>query len=127
MGFSGPATGVSHLGPRGLKCQKESEMSARGLSAPGAQKVQNGVENKSKFDCFSTILILFRLRFGLFGPPGQRGPGHSFRTLFATLGRKGPNDPCSARRARDTPVNGQRALSEVPRKTELETANLSEP
>ena len=44
--------------------------------------------------------LRFRLRFGLFGPPRPRGPGNSFRTLLATLGPKGPNDPCS--RARES-------------------------
>ena len=44
------------------------------------------------------ILTRFRLRFGLFGPPLLRGSGNSFQTLFATLGLKGPNDPCSRAR-----------------------------
>ena len=33
-----------HLGPSGLKCRKESNMTSRGLSVPGAQEVPNRVE-----------------------------------------------------------------------------------
>ena len=43
-------------------------------------------------------MTLFRLRFELFGPRGREGPGTHFRTLFATLGPKGPNDPCSGQK-----------------------------
>ena len=45
-------------------------------------------------------MTLFRLRLALFGPRSREGPGSHFRTLFATFGPKGPNDPCS--RARDS-------------------------
>ena len=56
------------LGPSGPKWQKESEfqMSSQGLSALGAQKVLNGVENKS------TILATFRLCLDFLGPEAPR-------------------------------------------------------
>ena len=57
-----------HSGP---KWQKESEMSSRGLSAPGALKV-----NESKANIFQPFLIVFRLHFGLLGPPVPRGSGN---------------------------------------------------
>ena len=74
-------------------------MSSRGLSAPGAQKVKKESKKSQNswkivdFDSFSTPLWTF-------WAPGSRGPGNSFRTLLATLGPKGPNDPCS--RARES-------------------------
>ena len=44
------------------------------------------------------MLTRFRLRFGLLGALRLRGPGTHFRTQFATLGPKGPNDPCSGQK-----------------------------
>ena len=79
-----------HLAPLGPKCRKESETSSRGLSAPRAQKVPNGVGKESKQLKKKSILTRFRLRLGLFGPPEPRGSQNSFRTLFATLGHFGP-------------------------------------
>ena len=45
----------------------------------------------SQMNYFATILALFRLRFGLFGPQ-PKGPENSFLPSFATSGLKGPND-----------------------------------
>ena len=58
------------------------------------------VSDLLKIDYFSTILTLFRLRFGLLGPRGREGPGTHFeiRTLFATFGPKGPSDRCSGQK-----------------------------
>ena len=73
-----------------------------GLSATGAQKVQNGVENES----MSTIFRLFRLFFGCFGrfgPPRAKAERRQelisdfFLPLWA--GGPGPNDPCSGQQS----------------------------
>ena len=106
-----------HLGPSGPKWQRESEMSSRGLSAWGAQKVQNGVKKESRSTVFLTILTiltLFRLRFGLFGPLRPRGAGTHF----------GLSLPLWARRAQMTPVAGPenpKMLCVSPRKSTCET------
>ena len=67
-----------HLGPSGPKWQRESEISSRGLSATGAQKVQKKKSKKSQnswkivgFDSFSTPFWTFWVS------PGPRGPGAS--------------------------------------------------
>ena len=73
-------------------------MSSWALSAPGVQKVQNGVENEPNSTIFhSTIVTLFRLRFGLFGTLAERLQEHIF-ALFL---------PLWARRAQITPVAGK--------------------
>ena len=68
--------------PRVWESRKKSENESPGPLGAGAQKApKNGVENESKqlkivdFDSFSTR---FRIRFGLFGTPGPRGPRDSF-------------------------------------------------
>ena len=81
-----------HLGPSGRKLQIESEKGFPGPPGPEAQKVQNGVEKESK----STIFQLFWLF--LDSVLDFLGPGALFRTLFATFGPKGPNDPCSGQK-----------------------------
>ena len=53
--------------------------------------------SKSKATIFNH-LDSFGLGFGLFGTPGAERSGNSFRTLLATLGAKGPNDPCSGQK-----------------------------
>ena len=69
-------------------------MSSQAASSP--KKVPNRVEKSQRrlffnyFDSFSTPFWTF---LGL--EAGPRGPGIHFPTLFATLGPKGPNDPCS--------------------------------
>ena len=77
---------------RAQSCKESRKMSSQALSAPGSKKSRT--ESK-RVNYFSTILTLFRLRFGLFGPWGRQGPGTHFPTLVVTLGPKGPNDPCS--------------------------------
>ena len=83
--------------PCGPKVTSKSKNEFPGLSASGPKNVQNGGE-RVKIDYFSTILTLFRLCFGLFCALKPRGPGTHLPTLFATLGPKGPNDPCSRSR-----------------------------
>ena len=78
-------------------------MSSWRLSAPGAQKVLNGVENRVKI--VEELSILTPL--WTFGPLGPRGPGNSFRTLFATLDPKDPNDRCSRQFASGTDMTGR--------------------
>ena len=86
------------FGPFGSKVAKKVRNEFPGPLSPGGPKSWKQSRKRLKIDYLSTILTLFRLCFGLFGPPGPRGPGNSFRTLFATLGPKGPNDPCSRAR-----------------------------
>ena len=89
-----PATGVIWA-LRAQSRKKVLKMSPWALSAPGVQKVQNGVENESK----STIFQLFRLVFDSvldFLGPGSRGPGDSFSDVFSDFGPEGPKaEPCS--------------------------------
>ena len=88
-----PATGVIWA-LRAPKWQKESEMSSRRLSAPEAQKVQNGVGEKVKMVEKELILTRFRLRFALLGPHTREAPGTHFGFFL----------PLWARRAQMTPV-----------------------
>ena len=81
-----------HLGP---KVEKKSENESPGPLGPGGPKSPNQSRKRVKIVKKESILTRFRLRFGLCGPPGPRGPGDSFSDFFSTLGPKGPNDPCS--------------------------------
>ena len=80
------------MGPSGPKWKRESEMSSRGLSASGVQKVPNGVENESKstlfqlFDTFSTPFWTF------LAPRSQEALG----------AQKGPKDPCTGQKFSQT-------------------------
>ena len=58
---------------------------------PGAQKVQNGVENKINY--FSTVLTHFRLSFGLFGTPEPQRPQGLIFDFFFDFGPEGPKGP----------------------------------
>ena len=75
-------------------------MISLGLPAlgPKKSKTESKKKKKAKIDCFSTILTLFRLRFGLFWPPGPGGPGKSFLDSFSNVAPEGPNDPCSGQK-----------------------------
>ena len=73
----------------------------------------------------SSILTLFRLRFGLFGPWGREGPGTHFLTLLATLGPKCPNDPCS--RPRESKGQDGFGSPEGPERHDLNTARQKLP
>ena len=81
------------FGPFGPKVANRVRKWVPGPSRPRGPKSPKRSRKRVKIDYFSTILTLFRLRFGLFGPRGREGPGTHFRTLFATFGPKGPNDP----------------------------------
>ena len=82
------------FGPFGPKVANRVRKWVPGPSQPRGPKSPKQSRKRVKIDYFSTILTLFRLSFGLFGPWGREGPGTHFRTLFATFGPKGPNDPC---------------------------------
>ena len=86
------------FGPFGPKVANRVRKWVPGPSRPRGPKSPKRSRKRVKIDYFSTILTLFRLRFGLFGPWGRKGPGTHFRTLFATFGPKGPNDPCSGQK-----------------------------
>ena len=86
------------FGPFGPKVANRVRKRVPRTSRPRGPKSPKRSRKRVKIDCFSTILALFRLRFGLFGPGGREGPGTRFRTLFATFGPKGPNDPCSGQK-----------------------------
>ena len=88
------------FGPFGPKVANRVRKWVPGPSRPRGPKSPKRSRKRVKIDYFSTILTLFRLRFGLFGRWGRDSLGTHFRTLFATFGPKGPNDPCS--RARDS-------------------------
>ena len=83
------------FGPFGLEVEKKSENESLGPLGPGGPKSPKRSRERVKIDYSSTISTRFRLRFGLFGAPGSRGPGDSCSDFFLTLGPKGPNDPCS--------------------------------
>ena len=83
------------FGPFRPKVGKRVQKWVPGASRPRGPKSRKRSRKRVKIDCFSTILTLFRLRFRLFGPRGREAPGTHFRTLFPTLGPKGPNDLCS--------------------------------
>ena len=100
LGIPGPATGVIWA-LRAESCKQSSKMGSRALPAPRPKKSRTE-SKKSQNRQFLSILTLFRLRFGLFGPRGREGPGTHFRTLFATFGPKGPNDPCSGQKFSQT-------------------------
>ena len=86
------------FGPFGPKVANRVRKWVPGPSRPRGPKSAKRSRKRVKIDYFSTILTLFRLGFGLFGPQGRKGPGTHFRTLFATFGPKGPNDPCSGQK-----------------------------
>ena len=88
------------FGPFGPKVAKRVRNEFPGPLGPGSPKSPKRSRKRVKIVEKLSILTRFRLCFGLFGPPGPRGPGNLFRTLFATLGSKSPNDPCS--RARES-------------------------
>ena len=87
-----------HLGLSGRKLQMEFEKWVPGPSRCRGPKSAKRSRKRVKIDNFSTILTLFRLCLGLFGLRGRKGPETYFRTLFATFGPKGPNDPCSGQK-----------------------------
>ena len=89
LGISGPATGVIWA----LQAQsgKKSSKWVHGASRPWGFK---SPQNRLFFNYFHSFLTAF----WLFGPAGLRGPRNSFRTLLATLGPKGPYDPCSGQK-----------------------------
>ena len=91
LGARLPATGVIWA----LRAQfrkKKSESESPGPLGPGGPKSPKRSLKRVKIDSFVTILTRFRLRFGLFGPPGPEAPGTHFRTFFP----KGPKSkPCS--------------------------------
>ena len=76
---------------------KRSPKWVQGAGRPrGGRKKPKQSKKSQKAEEWS-ILSPFRLcfgRFGLLGPLGLRGPGNSFRTVFAALGLNGPNNPC---------------------------------
>ena len=86
------------FGPFGPKVANRVRKWVPGPSRPRGPKSAKRSRKRVKIDYFSTTLTLFRLCFGLFGPRGRKGPGTHFRTLFATLSPKGPNDPCSGQK-----------------------------
>ena len=86
-----PPRGV--LGPFGPKVGNGVENEFPGPSGPGAQKVKNGLEKKSKkwkLQLFLKFFDFFSALFLTFGAPGPEGPGNTFSTPFPTLGPKGP-------------------------------------
>ena len=76
-------------------------MSSRGLSAARPKKSKTE-SKKSQNRLFSNYFDSFSTPFRLFGPWGREAPGTHFRTLFPTLGPKGPSDPCSGKSFRNT-------------------------
>ena len=93
LGFPGPATGV--IWASGPKVGKRVGKWVPGASRPQRPKSRKRSRKRVKIVEKQSILTLFRLRFGLFGPRGREAPGTHFPTLFPTLGPEGPNDPCS--------------------------------
>ena len=91
------------FGPFGPKVANRVRKWVPGPSRPQGSKSPQRSRERVKINKFKTILTLFRLCFGLFGPQGRKGPGTHFRTLFATFGPKGPNDPCSRARFSQSP------------------------
>ena len=87
-----------HLGLSGPKVANRVRKRVPGPLGFSTQKSPKQSRKRVKIDDFSTILTLFQLRSGLFGPRGQEGRGTHFATLFATLGP----------RAQMTPVAGPR-------------------
>ena len=84
-----PATGVVWA-LRAQSWKKSPKLSSWGLSAPGPKKSKTESEKSQK--------RLFFNYFGSFSTPFSTcwAPGTHFRTLFSSLGPKGPNDPCSS-------------------------------
>ena len=81
------------LGPLVPKWKKESKISSQGLSTPGAQKVQNGVEKRTKvvekivnFDSFLTP-------FWTVWTAGAEWPRELISDSFCHFGTKGPKGP----------------------------------
>ena len=89
--FSGPATGIIWA-LRAQSGKKSPKWVPRAFRLLGAQKVPNGVEDESKL---TTFQLFFDSIWDFLGPQEPKGSRNSFRTLFATLGPKGPSDPCS--------------------------------
>ena len=85
------------FGPFGPKVANRVRKWVPGPSRPGGPKSAKRSRKRVKIDCFSTILTLFRLCFGLFGPRGGRAQEPIFE-LYLEL---------SARKARSTPVAGK--------------------
>ena len=100
--LEGPIIGIlallqGSIGPFGPKVAKRVRNEFAGPLSPSIPKTPKRVKNKSE----STVFHLFWLFFDsvlTFWTPTPGGPGNSFRTLWATLGPKGPNDPCSGQK-----------------------------
>ena len=114
------------FGPFGPKVANRVRKWVPRPSRPRGPKSAKRSRKRVKIDYFSTILTLFRLRFGLFGPRGRKGLGTHLQL--------------SARRAQRTLVVGKRfrnawppsilifqALSVVGVLLELEIAFLNWP
>ena len=93
LGIPGPATEVIWAF-RAESCKWSSKMGSQALPAPGPKKSKTE-SKKSQNRLFFNYFDSFSTLFWTFWAPGLKGPGTHFRTLLATFGPKGPNDPCS--------------------------------
>ena len=81
------------------KVAKRGQNEFSGPLGPRDPKSPKGSRKRVEIDCLSNILTLFRLHSGLFRPAKFSDSGTHFGVFFATLGPKGPNDPCSSQAA----------------------------
>ena len=86
------------MSPSGPKLQIEFENEFPGSVGPGPKKSKT--ESKKSQNCWKIVdFDSFSTPFWTFlGPEAERAQKTHFPTLFATLGPKGPNDPCSGQK-----------------------------
>ena len=90
------------FGPFRPKVAKIVPKRVLGDSQPGAQKVTSTVEKEPNLKN-SWFWLVFDSVLDFLDPQGRESPRTLFGTLFATLGPKGPNDPCSRARESQAP------------------------